>query len=594
MSDFRRVLSALLYLQGQSIRNVVVSRLKRLKNPRYLLGALVGVGYIYFAIFRNTAFRSSKVPKDLPAVLGDVDFTDVWWSLSAMLLAGVVTVGWLLPGSRAVLQFTEAECAFLFPAPVTRRLLIHYKLLRSQLALMISALIFALIFRRGADAVGGWHYAVGWWLMLVNLNLHFTGASFTAERLAGIGVGVRLRRWLVGLGAVALVGGMVWWIRDHTELPNAADVAGFREMVAYLHRVLAQPPLGWLLVPFKWALGPMFAKGDGAFVLALLPALGLIVVQYLWVLHSDAAFEEASIDASRRLAERVAAIRGGKSAFYRPPTGLRSEPFRLAAGGPAAFAFLWKSLIGMGNFYRLRTWLIACAVLLAAGAWLRSDPARHKLLEIMSMMALPLNIGLLIGGPIMLLQQLVAMLRQLDLLKAAPVSGRQIMLGEMAALLLVLSFAQWLICVLFAQFMVLKLSDFGIGPAQWFGIAVALLVVVPLLMGLLLCVPVAGLMWFPAWAQSFGNRGGGIDMLGQRLLFMIGYLLVMLLAVLPATLLAGIVAWLSWLFIGPNTAAVLGVTVLAGVLLIEFVGAVQMLGDRLERFDIAGEGIRIG
>lgn len=594
MSDFRRLLSALLYLQGQSIRNLLVTRFRRLKQPRYLIGALIGFGYLYFVFFRNTAFSSSKVPKNLPAVLTGVDFTEVWFSLAAMLLAVVVTFGWLLPGSRAVLQFTEAECAFLFPAPVTRRLLIHYKLLRSQLGLLVSALIFALLFRRGAAAVGGWHYAVGWWLLLVNLNLHFTGASFTAERLAGIGVGARLRRWLVGLGAVAGVAAAVWWIRGHTELPTAADIAGFREMSAYLHRVLAAPPLGWLLVPFKWALAPMFAKEDGAFLLALLPALGLVLLQYLWVLYSDAAFEEASIDAARRAAERVAAIRSGKSAFYRAPTKLRSEPFRLAASGPSAFAFLWKSLIGMGNLYRLRNWLIAVAIVCALGAWLRGDPKLHEVLAIASSMAMPITIGLVIGGPILLLQQLAAMLRQLDLLKAAPVSGRQIMLGEMAAPLVVLCFVQWLLCLLAAQYLVLKLSAFGFGAAQWFGIGVALLVVVPLLIGLLLCVPFAGLMWFPAWAQSFGGRGGGIDLLGQRVLFMIGYLLVMLLAVLPAALLAGVVGWLCWLFIGPTTAGVLGVLAFAGVLAIEFVGAVQMLGDRLERFDIAGEGIRIG
>ena len=57
--------------------------------------------------------------------------------LSAPLLLLVIVVGsWILPNSRAALQFTEAEVAFLFPAPVSRRKLIHFKLLRSQIAMV--------------------------------------------------------------------------------------------------------------------------------------------------------------------------------------------------------------------------------------------------------------------------------------------------------------------------------------------------------------------------------------------------------------------------------------------------------------------------
>ena len=41
--------------------------------------------------------------------------------------------------------FTEAEVAFLFPAPVPRQVLVHFKLLKSQLRILFSALLFALL-----------------------------------------------------------------------------------------------------------------------------------------------------------------------------------------------------------------------------------------------------------------------------------------------------------------------------------------------------------------------------------------------------------------------------------------------------------------
>jgi len=62
-------------------------------------------------------------------------------SAGALLLGVIVLFAWLVPGERAALTFTEAEVAFLFPAPVTRRTLVHFKLVRSQLRIFFSALL---------------------------------------------------------------------------------------------------------------------------------------------------------------------------------------------------------------------------------------------------------------------------------------------------------------------------------------------------------------------------------------------------------------------------------------------------------------------
>ena len=46
------MISALLYLQYHTFRNRLVSRFRRLKQPKYLIGAIVGGLYFYFYFFR--------------------------------------------------------------------------------------------------------------------------------------------------------------------------------------------------------------------------------------------------------------------------------------------------------------------------------------------------------------------------------------------------------------------------------------------------------------------------------------------------------------------------------------------------------------
>ena len=68
------------------------------------------------------------------------------------------------------------------------------------------------------------------------------------------------------------------------------------------------------------------------------------------------------------------------------------------------------------------------------------------------------------------------------------------------------------------------------------------------LCGLMLCVPFAGTLFFPAWASPQKSGGRGVEVMGQRLIFMAGYVLALALALLPAILLAGVVFWVAqWL-----------------------------------------------
>ena len=119
---------AFVYLVACSFRNRVKSRLKRLRQPRYLAGLVVGVLYLYL-IFLRPGSRAGR--PDMGAGFTQFPAEAMQAAMSVVLFL-VVALAWLVPGKRGAIEFTRSEVQFLFTAPVTRRQLIHYKLLRGQ------------------------------------------------------------------------------------------------------------------------------------------------------------------------------------------------------------------------------------------------------------------------------------------------------------------------------------------------------------------------------------------------------------------------------------------------------------------------------
>src|SRR6185436_8218260 len=113
--------------------------------------------------------------------------------IGAIILFLLVVSAWIFPHARAALVFTEAEIAFLFPAPVSRCTLVHYKLLKSQLAILFTVLLLTLITGRMFSSSQAWMRVLGWWVILSTLNLHFLGASFARTLLLERGISNWLR-----------------------------------------------------------------------------------------------------------------------------------------------------------------------------------------------------------------------------------------------------------------------------------------------------------------------------------------------------------------------------------------------------------------
>ncbi len=582
------MIGALVYLQLTSLKNAVRRRLQRLRQPRYLVATVVSLAYFYFFFFRRARPHGTHPgPEVMPVEVGLL----AGLFMMVLLMVGRIAYAWIFSAERAALAFSEAEVAFLFPAPVSRRVLVHFKLLKSQLRILFSALLISLLSNRFSSLGGNvWTHAAGWWILLSTLDLHGIGASFTRERLLDLGLNPVRRRVLLG-GALALCGvALWWWLRGAVPPFPAVDLTNTAALSSYLHGVLALPPLPWVLAPFRWILGPFFAPDGAAFLRALGPALLVLAAHYVWVIRSEVAFEEASIELARRRAERIDARRAGRWRGLRRPARRRREPFALRPRGPVPVAFLWKNLISAGPWFYPRRWLLISAGVVAVVAGLATDPALRPWLNVVQAVALPVGIWVLIGGPMLMRREVRRMMERLDVIKTHPLAGWQVVLGEMLAPIVLLTAVEWLVlAVLGVSFGALTRRFAYTALVTILGAAgVGLLV--PPVVGLMTAIPFAATLYFPGWMSAVGQAGGGMEVMGQRLIYAGGYVLVLAVALLPATLAAAVCYFAAQWFAGVQAVALLaGAVAAAAVLASEFAAVVWWLGGRYERFDLSKE-----
>src|SRR4051812_32797784 len=112
------MLSASFYITVCTTRNRLRVRLRRLREPRYLFGAIVGGAYLYFSVLGPRRARRGGRPGNGPPV----ELLSAWRAagmstagITALIMALLV---WLLPMRSGLLEFSQAETAFLFPAPM--------------------------------------------------------------------------------------------------------------------------------------------------------------------------------------------------------------------------------------------------------------------------------------------------------------------------------------------------------------------------------------------------------------------------------------------------------------------------------------------
>jgi hypothetical protein len=598
------MLRALLYLRLMSLKNLVLSRLRRLRQPKYLFGAVVAAAYLYFFVFRQArgGFRpggAAPVFSSLPA-----DSTPLFLGFGALALLVIVLLMWIGTNDQPGFRFTEAEIAFLFPAPIRRRGLMHYKLVGTLLASLLQTVFFALIFSGRAVLTGRAGYILaGWWVVLSFISLHYLGASLTVARLAERGVNARTRRLVLTGGAVTVAAAIGTWI--WRTLPNVwlAD-----SLPAWLQMALAHGALRWLLWPLQLLLRPFFATGPGEFLLALLPALALLALHYWWVIHTNVAFEEAAIAGAERRAARLAQLRqsGGFSTRSRHERA-RPDPFPLPRLPWPEAAFLWKNLLSTRRWMAPRTAFIAAALLVAGSTLLRRTLGSEywRAGAVLASLGAIGAAATLFYGPLLSRLDLRRDLANADILKVYPLPGWRVVLGELLTPIVILGAMVWL--GILAWFVGMQGHQPPQLPIAWFSPGMRVLwclcaaALTPFLLALELLIPNAAPVLFPGWFQTLRTPGGGLDLMGQRLIFGFGQIFVVVLALALAAggalavhlMLRGAGVLVGWarhtgaLGIAPGPSLVIATLVMVLVLAAEVLVGVRWVGRQFEQLDIS-------
>src|SRR5205814_9467696 len=104
-------------------------------------------------------------------------------SAIGVVLLLLTAVSWLVPFGAALLDFSDAEVQFLFPAPVSRRALLLHRMLRSQIGLLFGALIMGVAIP-SVSGYGRVQAGIGTWLLLSIGKVYFTGVSLARTGLA--------------------------------------------------------------------------------------------------------------------------------------------------------------------------------------------------------------------------------------------------------------------------------------------------------------------------------------------------------------------------------------------------------------------------
>lgn len=351
---------ALAFVLVRSVRGRIVQMARRLKDPRYLFGFLVGAGWILFWMSRlflgqswsTTNFQFGPTQEMLQVVAGPLGQS------IQVLFATVLTMGgilwWALPFGRNSLEFSEPELHLLLPSPISRRALIQYGVLKSQPGVLVGVVITA-VFMGPGTLWGTAAVLLALWLFFTLWDLHAKGRGLWYARLDEFPPGQAWRRqialWvallvaLVTLAWLALQLGLQVIARPlpDFEADTGSAILEFAEMFAGLAWGSA---LAWVLTPMIWLLRPFFhVLGNGlgfAWLGTLVFPVVLLLLHNEWVVRSQSRFEETALAQAKK---RSRDKKSGDNFWRRARIRRKWAPFALLPTGRPETAILWKNLM---------------------------------------------------------------------------------------------------------------------------------------------------------------------------------------------------------------------------------------------------------
>jgi len=567
--------SASLYIIVCSFRNRVRVRLQRLRQPRYFIGAIAGAAYLYFSFFaRFRASRSSvarrgnrppRVPGSLAAPLA------VAPALGGLALMIAAAGAWLFPVDSSLLEFSEAEQQFLFPAPVSRRQLLIYRIMRSQLGMLFGSAMIG-IFSPPTLGVSRLRISAASWIILVTARIYFTGVTLARARLGASG---RTRRvaWLpvsalaIALALVAGAIGAQW-----RQTPPADALAG----LILIGRAADSPAARVVLLPFKALVQPLFSEWPGPYLIAIAGALTVLGAVATWVLLSDEAFQEAVSDVAERRSREP--VKKGEPIYK-----VRSTGWTLPPTGRPETAFAWKAAMQTLRMVDKRSLLRGVVILVCLTIVAALMGQANGLASMLGAFSIAGTLFAILLAPQIVRMDMRQDLQHLELLKTWPVKASAVVRGELVWPSVIITACAWTMLAVATFLAGTMMTHVGLGLRVGGGAALAILT--PALVLSQLTIHNAAALIFPAWVPLGNQRPRGLDAMGQRLIMLGATWLLLVLSLLPGAIVGGIVWFALQHFIGA-AALVPAALVCTAIVAVEVLLATEALGPAYERLDV--------
>ncbi len=565
-------MEAFRYLLARTARNWLRLQLGRLRRVRYLLAVLAGAFYFWTIFLRHARVGGGEGATAAPEMV----------AFASLFVALPIAFWWLVKADPRALAFSPAEMQLLFPAPLTRRSLILYKLGRGQLAVLLNVAIFTVIFLREGTALEAGQRAMGFWILFSTLYLHRLGAALT--RLGGVG------RWGRGVRRVVpavVIGAALTAVA--VSLQRAAPVAaavGFAGGVDVLIEALRTGPAGVVLAPFRALMAPAFTPEPMAWLAAIGVALLILLAHLVWVIRADVAFEETAAIAAAREAEATA---DQAREVPRRRSGWRIPRLPLAPTGPPERAILWKNSVPLLDGINV-VMVLSGGVLLLIAAFLVADrlpgPVTPGL--VLTLMAVVGAAAATVLGPFALRDDLRSDLPRMDLLRTYPLTGERMVTMQVLAVTIPVTLMQWLFLVV-ALGASMGEGAITLSPGARVALALGGAILLPPIAMTGVWVQNAVALLFPDWVPTGRHRGAGVESTGQgMLLFGASILVTLVLLLVPiaaGSLLLLIARGLGAWALVPAAAAA------AALLLLELRLLLRWLGDVFERTDSVEAGL---
>jgi putative ABC exporter len=570
------VIAASLYIIACSARNRARTRLRRLREPRYLLGAIVGIAYLYFSVFarmrtsrasaaRRAARGAGRVPPALAAL------ASVAPAFAGLGLLAVTLVSWLVPVNSGLFDFSDAEMQFLFPAPISRRQLLVHRMLRSQLGLLFASVIVGI----ATPSVAGFtrlRVSIATWLLLVTVKIYFTGITLARAKLLSTSARARRVAWMpvIAVGAAVTIVAV-----SLARAFAAAPVSGPIDGLTRIGDVATHGAARIVLWPFVAAAAPLSAAWPGPYLSSLATAAALLAATIAWVLQSDQAFEEAVTEAAER--------RAAEPSAHKPSYRVGWGGWALSAVGRPETAFAWKGamqtlrVVDRRSVARVAVPLLALTI---AAMMLGRSNGLAMTIGLFAMVGTAFSI---LMAPQALRVDMRQDLRHLELLKTWPVAPAAVVRGELLWPGMLLTASAWTFLGMALLLSGTVFSSLALAPRISGGAAVA--IATPALIFAQFTIHNGVALMFPAWVQLGTQRARGLDALGQRLIMLTATWIALVVMILPGAVGGGIL-WFGFRSVLGSAALVPAALVGAGIVAVEVLLATEALGHAFAQLDV--------